>query len=443
MKLWTENNMTESWVHQHTTSDKAYDEKMAPYDIIGSIAHLTMLRKCNFVRAKEFEIMKGELIKLYHKSLAEDFKIPEGVEDIHSYVELSLVNRLGKTGKKLHTGRSRNDQVLLDIKLYIRSEIEQIILETDGLFNKLMDLSRKHEYTFMPGYTHGQVAMPSSFGLWFSAYAEQLAEDLVEFYSAFQLANMNPLGSGSGYGSTFDIDREITTSLLGFDAMHFNVVGAQLSRGKTELLTANALAFMATTLSRFANDCCHFMSQNYKFLSLSENIATGSSIMPHKKNPDVFELLRANMNRLKSLPNEILMYTTNLSTGYSRDFQLTKQSLFPSIELLKESLYTLKMALDHIHVNENLMEDKRYKEVFSVNRIKQYTDEGLPFREAYHKVSKEIKEGKYSPDYKMSSKTIGNIGNMCFDGIENKYGYYRKKFPFRKIRGCLQELVDD
>ncbi len=443
MKLWSENNHTEDWVYQHTTSDRTFDEKLAPFDVIGSIAHLTMLRKCNFVRAKEFEVMKSELIKIYHETLQEDFKIPQDAEDIHSYVELCLTNRLGKVGKKLHTARSRNDQVLLDIKLYIRHEIEQIISHMDGVFGKLMEMSREYEYTFMPGYTHGQVAMPSSFGLWFSAYAEQLAEDLIELHSAFQLANMNPLGSGSGYGSTFDIDREITTSLLGFDSMHFNVVGAQLSRGKTEILTANALAFISTTLSRFANDCCLFMSQNFGFISLDEDVATGSSIMPHKKNPDVFELLRANLNRLKSLPNEIYMYTTNLTTGYSRDFQLTKHSLFPAIGDIKANLATLTRALDHIKVNEHLMEDKRYREVFSVNRIKHYTEEGMPFREAYHKVSSEINNGKYTPDYKMASNTIGNIGNMCFDGIENKYEHYRKKFPFRKIRRCFQELTED
>jgi argininosuccinate lyase len=332
---------------------------------------------------------------------------------------------------------------LLDIKLYLRDEIEKIVLMIDALFSKLMDLSRKYELTFMPGYTHGQVAMPSSFGLWFSAYAEQIAEDLIEFYSAFQLANMNPLGSGSGYGSTFDIDREITTSLLGFETMHFNVVGAQLSRGKTEILTSNALALIASTLARFANDCCLYLNQNFGFISLTDDITTGSSIMPHKKNPDVFELLRANFNKLKTLPNEMFMYTTNLTTGYSRDFQLTKQSLFPAIDILKGSLDTFTKALGHIHVNESLIKDSRYRDVFSVNRIKHYTDEGMPFREAYHKVSAEIKEGKYNPDYKMISKTIGNIGNMCFDGIENKYSFYRKRFPFMKIRNCLDELTEE
>ena len=442
MKLWSEKNNTETWVFEHTTTDRVFDEKMAPLDIIGSIAHLTMLRKCNYVRAQEFEVMKSELIKLYHESLEEKFHIPEDSEDIHSFVEWCLTSKLGNIGKKLHTARSRNDQVLLDIKLYIRNEIEEILKQIDDLFSKLMELSRKYEYTFMPGYTHGQIAMPSSFGLWFSAYAEQLAEDIIEFYAAFQLANMNPLGSGSGYGSTFNIDREITTSLLGFDSMHFNVVGAQLSRGKTEILMANALALMAATLSRFSNDCCLFSSQNFDFISLSEDITTGSSIMPHKKNPDVFELLRANLNRLKSLPNEIFMYTSNLTTGYSRDFQLTKQSLFPAIDILKASLQTLTKALAHIRINESLMKDSRYREVFSVNRIKQYTEEGMPFREAYHRVSEEIKQGQYAPDYKMTSTTIGNIGNICFDGIENKYEHYRKQFPFQKIRKALQELVE-
>jgi len=443
MTLWKEHHKTESWVYKHTASDKAFDQMMAPFDILGSIAHLTMLRKCHYVSNKEFDVMKGELTTLYQQSIGEGIHIPEGIEDIHSYVELFLTDKLGKMGKKLHTARSRNDQVLLDIKLYIRNEIETLAEKTGLLFQKLMELAREHEQTFMPGYTHGQVAMPSTFGLWFSAYAEQLAEDLIELHSAFQLANMNPLGSGAGYGSTFNIDRELTTTLLGFDSMHFNVIGAQLARGKTEILTAQALAILATTLSRLANDCCLFLGQNFNFLSLDDHIATGSSIMPHKRNPDVFELIRANMNRLKALPGEMYMYTTNLNTGYSRDFQLTKQSLFPAIALFRENLDSFTQSLQYIQVNEHLMEDERYQEVFSVNRIRKYIKQGIPFREAYHKVASELKEGKYAPDRNMSSTSIGHIGNMCFEAIENKFEYHRRKFPFNKVRSCIEELTEE
>ncbi|MBS3807491.1 MAG: argininosuccinate lyase [Bacteroidales bacterium] len=442
MTLWKEHHSSEEWVENYTTPDKAFDQMMAPFDILGSIAHLTMLRKCHYVSNKEFDTMKGELIKLYRVTMDEGIQIPEGIEDIHSYVELYLTDKLGKMGKRLHTARSRNDQVLLDIKLYIRNEIEEVVEQTGALFQKLMELARQYEHTFMPGYTHGQIAMPSTFGLWFSAYGEQLAEDLIEVHSAFQLANMNPLGSGAGYGTTFDIDRELTTSLLGFDSMHFNVIGAQLARGKTEILMAQALAAISTTLSRLANDCCLFLGQNFKFLSLDHRIATGSSIMPHKKNPDVFELLRANLNRLKAVPGEMYMYTTNLNTGYSRDFQLTKQSLFPAIEVLKENLNTFTRAMGHVRVNEELMEDARYRDVFSVNRIRHYTDQGLPFREAYHKVAAELKEGKNATDHNMASKTIGHIGNMCFEAIENKYDHHRRRFPFNHVRSCMEELIE-
>jgi argininosuccinate lyase len=376
----------------------------------------------------------GQIQTGLHEILAEiksgSFIIEEEVEDIHSQVELSLTQRIGEAGKKIHSGRSRNDQVLLDIKLYLRAEIEAIATQTQTLFELLLQLSEENKDKLMPGYTHMQVAMPSSFGLWFGAYAENLAEDMQMLLAAYRLCNKNPLGSGAGFGSSFPLDREMTTQLLGFGDMHYNVINAQMSRGKTEKWVATGMAAIAATLSKFAYDMVLYMGGDFSFISFPDALTTGSSIMPHKKNPDVFELIRAKCNRLQAVPNELALLTNNLPSGYHRDFQLSKECLFPAIAEMKACLELSIFMLSHIQVRDHLLDQKKYSTLFSVEKVNQYVFEGLPFREAYKKVAEEIASGTFEAPSTLNHTHAGSIGNLCNDEIRKQMDKVIDEFNF-------------
>lgn len=420
-KLWDKGVTADSLVEKFTVgNDRLLDERMAECDVRGSIAHITMLESIGLLTSEELEILTGELENLLLIIKEGKFRIEPDVEDIHSQVELYLTNKLGDVGKKIHSGRSRNDQVLVDIKLYLKQEILEFKDEIGDLFKLLQSLSDKYKDVLMPGYTHYQVAMPSSFGLWFGAYAETLIDDIHSFVAAWEVVNQNPLGSAAGYGSSFPLDREMTTKLLGFGTLNYNSVSAQLSRGKSERAVANALSSLASTLNKLSADCTIFMNSNYGFISFPDELTTGSSIMPHKKNPDVWELIRANCNRIQSVPNEISLLTTNLPHGYHRDFQLLKDILYPALDKMHMCIKMSMLMLSSVKVNREVINDPKYDYLFTVEEVNRLVLDGVPFREAYKRVGHEVNEGKFIPEKKVAHTHKGSIGNLCTAEIRAK-----------------------
>ena len=428
-KLWEKNVKVDAGIDLFTVGrDREIDLYVARYDILGSIAHITMLESIGLLTREELDKLTQELRNIYAIAEKGDFLIEDGVEDVHSQVELMLTRSLGDIGKKIHSGRSRNDQVLVDLKLFIRSELQSVVELTDNLFPPLIAQSEKYKNVLMPGYTHLQVAMPSSFGLWFGAYAESLVDDLTVLQAAYRVSNRNPLGSAAGYGSSFPLDRSLTTRLLGFDSMNYNVVYAQMGRGKTQRIVASALASIAATLSKLAFDACLFNSQNFGFIKLPDAYTTGSSIMPHKKNPDVFEIMRGRCNRLQSVPNEIALLVTNLPLGYHRDLQLLKDILFPATATLAECLAMCDFMLQHIRVRENILDDARYDYLFTVEDVNRLVLQGVPFREAYRRVGEQVQAGTYRPTREVHHTHEGSIGNLCNDRIRAKMERVMERF---------------
>lgn len=421
MKLWNKGFEPDKAIEKYTVgNDQLLDLRLAQYDIEGSMAHIKMLETIGLLEKRELEQLLMALSELLEEAKKGNFVIEEGVEDVHSQVELMLTRKLGDVGKKIHSGRSRNDQVLVDLKLFMRDELRDIARHTKQLFDRLIALSEEHKDTLMPGYTHLQIAMPSSFGLWFGAYAESLVDDMRLVVAAYDTANQNPLGSAAGYGSSFPLNREMTTELLGFKTLHYNAVAAQMSRGKTERATAFAIAGLASTIGRFAMDICLFMCQNFGFVSFPDNLTTGSSIMPHKKNPDVFEITRGKCNRLQAVPNEIALLTANLPLGYHRDMQLLKDIIFPAIREICEVMEMCDFMLQHIRINKGILEDKRYDYLFTVEDVNRLVLEGTPFREAYREVGIAVQEGRYTPTREVHHTHAGSIGNLCNDKICEK-----------------------
>ena len=393
------------------------DLYLAPFDILGSLAHISMLQSIGLLTAEELKQLTEELRNIYRDTETGKFLIEEGVEDVHSQVELLLTRKLGDIGKKIHSGRSRNDQVLVDLKLFTRSRLQNIVKKTKKLFDTLIAQSEKYKQVLMPGYTHLQVAMPSSFGLWFAAYAESLVDDLIVMQAAYRVCNRNPLGSAAGYGSSFPLNRTQTTDSLGFETMDYNVVYAQMGRGKTERIVASAITSIAATLAKLAFDACLYNSQNFAFIKLPDAFTTGSSIMPHKKNPDVFELTRAKCNKLQALPYQITLIANNLPSGYFRDLQIIKELFLPSFDELEECLNMVDLMISQIAVNEHILDDKRYDYMFSVEEVNRRVQTGTPFRDAYKQVGLEIEAGKFSPDKHIHHTHEGSIGNLCNDRI--------------------------
>jgi argininosuccinate lyase len=420
MKLWQKDTTEVSALIQQFTvgRDTDFDLKLAKFDVQGSIAHVTMLQSIGLLTEAEFHLIKKELEAILHDVEQGNFSLLPDVEDIHSQIELMLTERIGEAGKKIHSGRSRNDQVAVDIKLFLRAEVVSIREHALQLFHQLLLLSDKHRDKLLPGYTHLQLAMPSSFGLWFGAYAESLVDDMNMLATAYEICNKNPLGSGAGYGSSFPLDRTMTTSLLNFDHLHYNSIYAQMSRGKTERFVASAMSSLAATLSRFSMDVCLYMNQNFGFISFPDSMTTGSSIMPHKKNPDVFELIRAKCNRIQSIPNELALLINNLPSGYHRDVQLTKEILFPAIDELKSCMQMACTMLQHIIVRGNILDDDKYKYLFTVEKVNDLVNAGAPFREAYRQVGNEVEKGVFSYNGDVNHTHEGSIGNLCNDEIK-------------------------
>ena len=422
MKLWSKGFEPDRMIEVFTVGrDRELVLRLARYDVQGSMAHILMLESIGLLKKDELDLLIEALEDIADVIERGDFVIEEGVEDVHSEVEFMLTARLGDIGKKIHSGRSRNDQVLVDLKLFMRDEIRHIAEAVNRLFDRLQALSEEHKDKLMPGYTHMQVAMPSSFGLWFGAYAESLADDMQMLVAAYNVANQNPLGSAAGYGSSFPLDREMTTRLLGFETLHYNVVAAQMSRGKTERAVSMAIASIASTLGHLAMDVCMWMCQNFGFVSFPDNLTTGSSIMPHKKNPDVFEIMRGKCNRLQSVPNEIALLTANLPLGYNRDLQLLKDIIFPATTELIECLDMAEFMLGHILVRDGIVDDSRYDYLFTVEEVNRLVLDGMPFREAYKKVGLEVQNGSYSPSRNVRHSHSGSIGNLCNDRIAEKF----------------------
>ena len=441
MKLWDKGNKVNDFVEYFTVgNDRKMDLQLAEHDVLGSIAHAIMLNDIGLLSDSDIKLLHKELVSIISDIRKGNFKIEEGIEDIHSQIEHILTLRLGETGKKIHSGRSRNDQVLVDIRLYLRQKVKDICVETKKLFNQFIMLSNQYKEILIPGYTHFQVAMPSSFGLWFGAYAESLADDLLFILAAYKVINQNPLGSAAGYGSSFPLNRTLTTQLLGFDDLNFNVVYAQMGRGKTEKSLAFAMSSVAATLSKFAMDACLFMSQNFNFISFPEELTTGSSIMPHKKNPDMFELIRAKCNRIQNMPADVSSVIINLPSGYHRDFQLLKEILFPAIENLELSIRASALMLNGIKVNTDIISDEKYLYTFSVEEVNKLVLNGTPFREAYKIVGAQIQEGKFNPEKKVNHIHEGSIGNLCNDEISRKFEDVFSQFNFEKFEIALKKL---
>jgi len=443
MKLWQkENSSINNKIEAFTIGkDREMDINLAEFDVLGSLAHTFMLETIQLLSLDEKNKIHIELKKIYSEIKNGNFEIEEGVEDVHSQIEILLTNVLGDTGKKIHSGRSRNDQVLTDLKLYMRFKLTELVSLVSKLFNLLQSLSEKNKETILPGYTHLQIAMPSSFGLWFGAYAESLSDDLLQVLSAYKMVNKNPLGSAAGYGSSFPLNRKLTTDLLGFESMNYNVVYAQMTRGKSEYFSSVAIATVATTLSRMAMDICLYNSQNFGFLTLPEGFTTGSSIMPHKKNPDVAELLRGKTNRLKALPNEILMMLSNLPSGYHRELQLTKEMIMPAFDEIFNCLDITIYMLENIKVNAEIFSDKKYDLIFSVERVNELVLSGVPFREAYKIVGDEINSGTFIPNYNIKHTHEGSIGNLCNEEIKNHFETIIKSFEFDKVEDKIKDLL--
>ncbi|EKB49391.1 argininosuccinate lyase [Cecembia lonarensis] len=443
MKLWQKNTSAKKEVEQFTIGrDPEFDIILAPFDVLGSMAHAIMLKKIGLLTQGERELLLKGLKDIYFEIEKGQFTIEEGVEDVHSQVEFLLTQRLGEVGKKLHSGRSRNDQVLVDLKLFYRAAIREITEASIELFTLLTELADKHKADLMPGYTHTQLAMPSSFGLWFASFAESLAEDMDLLYAAYKLSNKNPLGSAAGYGSSFPLNRTLTTQLLGFEDLHHNVINAQNSRGKTEKNLAFAMAGIAGTLNKLAADVCIFMNQHFGFISFPDNLTTGSSIMPHKKNPDVFELIRAKTNQIQAIPNQATLLLTNMTTGYHRDLQLLKESIFPGIDSLLDCLRMSTFMLKEIKIKENILKDDMYQYVFSVEVVNDLVLQGMPFRDAYKKVGLDIEAGNFQPDQsKVNHSHEGSIGNLCLEEIKGKMQVALDQFDFNKVSKKIEGLL--
>ena len=421
--LWSKGTSATQIVEDFTVgNDRVLDLRLAKHDVMGSKAHIKMLESIGLLEKEELETLTAGLDSILGEIERGEFVLGDDVEDIHSQVEFLLTQRFGEIGKKIHSGRSRNDQVLVDLKLFLREELEIIRDEVVALFDTLQALSEKHKNVLLPGYTHAQIAMPSSFGLWFGAYAEALADDMHMLKGAYNVVNQNPLGSAAGYGSSFPLDRDMTTELLGFATLNYNVVAAQLSRGKSEKAVASALSQLALTLNKFAADCCMYMCPNFGFIKFPDELTTGSSIMPHKKNPDVWEILRGICNRIQSLPNEISLMTTNMAHGYHRDYQLLKDVLFPGLEQMHKCLFMAKYMLENISVNEDILSDPKYKYLFTVEVVNNRVLEGMPFRDAYKSVGIEVNEGKFEFDVNtgLNHTHKGSLGNLCTEEIKEK-----------------------
>jgi argininosuccinate lyase len=442
MKLWDKGYSVNQKIEAFTIGrDRELDLELAPYDILGTLAHTTMLAKVGLLTPAELGILKPELQNLFHKALAGDFIIEDGIEDVHSQVELLLTRKLGEVGKKVHSGRSRNDQVLLDLKLYARQQIRDLTERTRHLFDALQQRSEAHKDDLLPGYTHLQVAMPSSFGLWFGAYAEGLSDDLHLLLAAWRVTNQNPLGAAAGYGSSFPLDRTYTTQLLGFDDLSYNVVYAQMARGKMERIVATAVAGIAATVGRFAMDACLYMSQNFAFIGLPRELTTGSSIMPHKKNPDVFELLRGKCNKLQALPQQIAMITGNLPSGYFRDLQIIKEVFIPAFEEIFSCLDLATFAVENMTVEKDLMKNPLYKYAFSVEAVNRRVLEGEPFREAYRQVGLDIDSGTFTAPETIHHTHEGSIGNLCNIQIRAKMDAITGQFSFAAVNSAIEKLI--
>ncbi|MBN3582069.1 argininosuccinate lyase [Algoriphagus aestuarii] len=443
MKLWQKETGNKKEVENFTIGrDPEFDIILAPFDVLGSMAHAHMLAKVGLLTKEDNATLQKGLKEIYFEIEKGQFQIAPGVEDVHSQVEFILTERYGEVGKKLHSGRSRNDQVLVDLKLYYRAAIRELVEEASTLFQLLLELSEKHKSDLMPGYTHTQLAMPSSFGLWFGSFAESLSEDMGLLQAAFDLANKNPLGSAAGYGSSFPLDRTLTTQLLGFADLHHNVINAQNSRGKAERTIAFALAGMAGTLNKLSSDVCLFMNQHFGFISFPDDLTTGSSIMPHKKNPDVFELMRAKTNQIQAVPNSISLLLTNTTTGYHRDLQLLKEEIFPAVETMKDCLSMCTFMLRSIKVKKNILQDPFYKHVFSVEVVNELVLQGLPFRDAYKKIGLDIESDNFAPDQSTIDHTHeGSIGNLCLEEIQVKMEKAVKGFNFDKIDMAFSSLL--
>jgi argininosuccinate lyase len=446
MKLWQKDKTATIEVEKFTVGhDRELDLYLAPFDVLGSIAHVTMLESVGLLQNDEKELLVKELRSIYkiiNSPLGDHgFTLDEGVEDVHSQVELMLTRKLGDVGKKIHSARSRNDQVLVDLKLFLRNEIEKLTVDVKALFDLLIQQSEKFQHHLIPGYTHLQLAMPSSFGLWFGAYAESLVDDMITLQAAYEITNKNPLGSAAGYGSSFPINRKMTTELLGFDDLNYNVVYAQMGRGKTERIVASSLANVAATLARLSMDACLYLNQNFSFISFPDELTTGSSIMPHKKNPDVFELIRSHCNRIQALPNEIMMMTTNLPSGYHRDLQLLKEHIIPAFENLQACLQMMVLMMSNIVVKENIVVDEKYQFMFSVEEVNKLVLEGMPFRDAYKKVGTDIEEGKFSYSTAVNHTHEGSIGNLCNKEISQNMDKILLRFNFEKVNNALEGLL--
>ncbi|MBR5897942.1 MAG: argininosuccinate lyase [Muribaculaceae bacterium] len=441
-KLWEKSVTVDHDVETYTVGrDREMDLYLAPFDILGSMAHITMLESIGLLEKSELETLLNELREIYKIAEKGEFVIEEGIEDVHSQVELMLTRSLGDIGKKIHSGRSRNDQVLVDLKLFIRSRIEDLTQAIKRLFDTLIEQSDRYSNVLLPGYTHLQVAMPSSFGLWFGAYAESLADDLTVLKAAYEITNRNPLGSAAGYGSSFPLNRTMTTRLLGFDSMDYNVVYAQMGRGKTERIVSQAIASIAATLSKLAFDACMFNSQNFAFIKLPDEYTTGSSIMPHKKNPDVFELTRAKCNKLQALPVEITLITNNLPSGYFRDLQLIKESFLPAFDEIITIINMVNAMMSQLKVNENILDDKRYELMFSVEEVNRLAQEGTPFRDAYKQVGLAIERGEFTAPTSVNHTHEGSIGNLCNDRIKQLFDNTLSQFNFDTYHKAFDALL--
>lgn len=442
MKLWTKTSDSLSAVTDFTTGDDLiWDAYLARYDVLGSMAHIRMLQSIGLLTVDEHKKLSMELKNILKTIDAGTFTLEKGVEDVHSQVELMLTRSLGDVGKKIHSGRSRNDQVLLDIKLFLRNEIRHVVTDVQSLFDLLLAKSEEHKDKLLPGYTHLQLAMPSSFGLWFGAYAESLVDDLITLHAAYRVCNKNPLGSGAGYGSSFPLNRRMTTELLGFDALNYNVVYAQMGRGKTERIVASALGNLAGTLSKLSMDACLYLNPNFGFISFPDELTTGSSIMPHKKNPDVFEIIRGRCNTIQAIANEIALLTANLPSGYHRDLQLLKEKIFPAFQSLRDCIGMTGVMLSRISIRENILADERYKFLFSVEEVNKLVLQGVPFRDAYKKVGIDIEQGRFTPSRTVNHTHEGSIGNLCTQEIRQMMHEQVKAFRFEETDKAIEQLI--
>ena len=441
-KLWQKDISVDKRIEKFTIGDDAnLDLQLAEFDILGSLAHIKMLNKIGLLEREELNRLTEGLRNLYKKVMKNGYKIENGIEDIHSQVEFDLTSELGDTGKKIHAGRSRNDQKLVDLKLFTRSKLTTLVNCVELLFNLLIKLSEEYKDILLPGYTHMQVAMPSSFGLWFGAYAESLVDDLVLLHAAYQVVNKNPLGSAAGYGSSFPLDRKLTTELLGFDDINYNSVYAQMNRGKMERITAQAIASVAATIGKMAADIILYLNQNFAFISFPNELTTGSSIMPHKKNPDVFEIMRARCNQIQSLPNEVLLITCNLTSGYHRDLQLLKENFLSALNKIIECSDMMQFMLDHIKINKDILSDPKYRYLFSVEEVNKKVIEGVPFREAYQQTGRQIEAGTFQSDKEIKHSHEGSIGNLCNDQIKRMFREVLNRFNFKKYQDALERLI--